>query len=312
MLSIPDTYPIDLAPLKSTLSMPYTLTPGRATGVFLAEIGERRIVGARFKESGTVVAPAVDFCPVSGESNPELVLVPASGTISAFTETEAGLIALIRLDGTDVDFAHQIRGASYEQISVGARVEAVWADGVKNSVLALAGFKLAPGAPVGEIAPLSDANEPCKVVPYRMELHYEHAYGPYYGRLFDELKTNRRIVGVRLPDGERALLPPRELCDISHKRTGTWVEVKHTGTVRAMSIIDLEFEGQSQPPPYIYAEIVLDGAATKLIHNIGGVDMKRARELVKPGTRVRAVWRDQRTGSLADIAHFEVIEDNKV
>ena len=32
MLSTPDTFPIDLEPLKSVLSMPYTLTPGRAAG----------------------------------------------------------------------------------------------------------------------------------------------------------------------------------------------------------------------------------------------------------------------------------------
>ena len=41
MLSIPDTFPIDMAPLKSTLRMPYTLTPGRAAGTFLAEIGKQ-------------------------------------------------------------------------------------------------------------------------------------------------------------------------------------------------------------------------------------------------------------------------------
>lgn len=309
MLSIPDTHPIDLAPFKSVLSMPYTLTPGRAAGTFLAEIGRGRIVGSKFKRSGTVAAPALDFCPKSGDSEFELVEVPKVGTISAFTETDAGLIALIRLDGTDFDFAHRIVGASYDDLTVGARVEAVWAEGVENSVLAIAGFKLAPAAAIGEVVALIDAAEPLKVIPYQMDLHYEHAFGPYYGRLFDEIKTNRRIMGVRTPDGESAFLPPREFCDITHKPTGTWVELKQTGVVRATSVIYLEFLGQKQPPPYIYAEIVLDGASTKLIHNIAGLDMSRAKELVKPGTRVRAVWRDERTGSMADISHFEVIED---
>lgn len=311
MLSIPDTYPIDLAPLKSVLSMPYTLTPGRAAGAFLAEIGKRRIVGSKFKASGVVVAPALDFCPISGDSEFDLVQVPHVGAITAFTETDAALIALIRLDGTDVDFPHRIVGATYDDLSVGARVEAVWADGVENSLLAIEGFKLAPGAPTGEVVPLIDAAESTKVIPYQMDLYYEHAFGPYYGRLFDEIRTSRRIMGVRTPDGEGALLPPRELCDITHKPSGTWVELKQTGTVRAMSVIHLEFTGQKQSPPYIYAEIVLDGASTKLIHNIAGLDMNRAKELVRPGTRVRAVWREERTGSLSDISHFEVIEDDK-
>ena len=72
MLATPDTRTIDMGTLHSELNMPYTLTPGRAAGLFLAEMGNRRIVGSRFK-SGLVIAPAQDFSPVDGESDPELV-----------------------------------------------------------------------------------------------------------------------------------------------------------------------------------------------------------------------------------------------
>lgn len=308
MLSIPDTYPIDLAPLKSDLKMPYTLTPGRAAGTFLAEIGRRRIVGSRFKKSGRVVIPAQDFCPLSGDAEFEFVLAPETGTLSGFTETDAGLIGLIRIDGSDVDFPHRVVEADYGDLTIGMRVQVVWAEAVQQSVLAIAGFRPAVGAVQGKVVPLSDPAAPVEVVPYNMTLHYEHAFGPYYGRLFDEIKTNRRIMGVRSPSGDGAMIPPREICDITHKPTGTWVELGQTGTVRAMSIIYLEFIGQKQPPPYIYAEIMLDGASTRLIHNVAGLDMSRAKELVKPGTRVRAVWRETRTGSLDDISHFELLE----
>jgi uncharacterized OB-fold protein len=309
MLSIPDTFPIDLAPFQSTLSMPYTLTPGRAAGTFLAEVAKKRIVGSKFKKSGTVAVPAQDFCPKSGDSEFELVEAPSTGVLNAFTETDAGLIGLIRIDDSDFDFPHRIVDAAYGELKVGMRVEAVWAEGVENSILGIAGFKLALDAPVGRIRPLESAAVQLEVIPLQIDLHYEHAFGPYYGRLFDEIKTNRRIMGVRTSGGEGALLPPRELDDVTHKKTGTWVEVKQTGTVRAMSVIHLQFQGQKQPPPYIYAEIILDGALTRLIHNVAGIDMSRAKELVKPGTRVRAVWREgERTGSLGDISHFEVID----
>jgi uncharacterized OB-fold protein len=308
MLSIPDTCPIDLPPLKSDLSMPYTLTPGKAAGIFLAEIGNRRIVGSRFAGSGIVVAPAQDFCPVSGDSDFELVEVPPTGTLNAFTKAGDGIIGLVRLDGCDIDFAHRIVGVDFGALEVGSRVAAVWADGVENSILAIAGFEPAPEAPIGTIKPLRDPAQQIPMIPYRLDLHYEHAYGPYYGRLFDEIHTSRRIMGVRTPDGERAFLPPREFCDVTHKRTGTWVEVAQTGVVRGMSVINMEFIGQTRKPPYIYAEITLDGASTRLIHTIDGVDMARAKDIVKPGTRVRAVWREERTGSIADISHFELIE----
>lgn len=312
MLAIPDTFAIDMAPFKSDLSMPYTLTPGRATGAFLAEMKSRKIVGSKFK-SGSVVVPAQDFCPSTGDSDFDLVEAPDTGVLTAFTETANGLIGLIRIDGSDFDFPHRMLGASCADLKVGSRVQAVWAktpiDGI-DGILNIEGFQLAPNAPVGKIKPLTDAVKPVDVVPYQLNLHYEHAFGPYYGRLFDEIKTNRRIMGVRPPDGEGgAMIPPREICDITHKPTGTWVEVKQTGTVRAMSVIHLQFIGQKQPPPYIYAEIILDGASTRLIHNVSGIDMSRAKELVKPGTRVRAVWRETRTGSLEDISHFEVIDE---
>lgn len=309
MRAIPDTFPTDLAPLKSVLSMPYTLTPGRAAGVFLAEINRQRLVGSRFKPSGKIIAPAQDFCPISGDSEFDFVEVPATGTLNAFTQTQAGIIGLIRIDGTDADFPHRIVNATLNELAIGARVEAVWADGPANSILRIAGFRLAPNAPVGKVRPLVDPAAALGQIPYQMDLHYEHAFGPYYGRLFDEIKHNRRIMGVRVPDGDGALLPPREFCDVTHRQTGTWVEVKQTGTVRAMSVIYLEFIGQKQPPPYVYAEIMLDGANTRMIHNIAGIDMHRAKDLVKPGTRVRAVWREgDRTGSLDDISHFEIID----
>jgi uncharacterized OB-fold protein len=309
MLAIPDTFQIDLPPFKSDLSMPYTLTPGRATGAFLAEIRAHKIVGSKFK-GGSIVVPAQDFCPSTGDSEFDLIEAPETGVLTAFTETAEGLIGLIRIDGSNFDFPHRIVGASYAELKIGDRVRVVWAKTPTEGILNIEGFQLSPNAPIGKIQPLTDAGTPVDVVPYRLDLHYEHAFGPYYGRLFDEIKTNRRIMGVRPPDGEGgAMIPPREICDITHKPTGTWVEVKQTGTVRAMSVIHMQFIGQKQPPPYIYAEIILDGASTRLIHNVAGLDMSRAKELVKPGTRVRAVWREERTGSLEDISHFEIIDE---
>jgi uncharacterized OB-fold protein len=68
--------------------------------------------------------------------------------------------------------------------------------------------------------------------------------------------------------------------------------------------------GQKRKPPYVYAEIILDGAATRLIHTIGGLSADEAIERLAPGTRVRAVWGEgEPTGSLEDIEHFEVIDE---
>jgi uncharacterized OB-fold protein len=308
MLSAPDAWATDLKPLHSELNMPYTLTPGRAAGTFLAEIGNRRIVGSRFA-SGLTIAPAQDFSPGDGEAEFEFVEAPHTGTLTSFTELPEGVIGLIRLDGCDNDFPHRILGDP-GALEVGMRVEASWAQGVETSILAIQGFGAAPDAPTGEVMPLADALAPVEVIPYKLKLEYEHAYGPYYGRLFDEIKTNRRVMGVRSSDGDMALLPPRERDDITHRRTGTWKACADTGTIRGCSIINLEFLGQTRKPPYVYAEIVLDGASTRLIHMIDIDDVESAKKRIKPGTRVRAVWREgEREGSLRDIERFEVIDE---
>ena len=306
MLSAPDTWAIDMPPLHAELNMPYTLTPGRAAGTFLAEIGTKRIVGSRFA-SGTVIAPAQDFAPNDGESDYEFVEVPATGTVTGFTTVDGTTIGLIQLDGCDNAFPHHLVGDA--EPTIGMRVEAVWADEVDTSILAIKGFSAAPDAAVGEVKPFGDTAAPIEVVKYKLDLVYKHAYGPYYGRMFDEIREHGRIMGVRTSDTDNALLPPRETDDITHRRTGTWKACLDTGTIRACSIINLEFLGQTRPPPYVYAEIVLDGASTKMIHMIDIDDVESAKERIKPGTRVRAVWREgQREGSLRDIERFEVID----
>jgi uncharacterized OB-fold protein len=127
--------------------------------------------------------------------------------------------------------------------------------------------------------------------------------------MFDEIREFGRIMGVRTSNGDDALLPPRERDDITHKRTGTWKACEDTGTIRGCSIINLEFIGQTRPPPYVYAEIVLDGASTRLIHMIDAESIQWAKDNVRPGSRVRAIWtKGERTGSLRDIERFELID----
>lgn len=307
MYAAPETYPIDLTTFHSEISMPYTLTPGRAAGTFLAEVKNRHIAGSRFA-SGRVVAPAQDFSSADGEELDSFVEAPQTGLLVGFTRVDGEVLGLIRLDGCDNAFAHRIL-ADPDALTIGARLAAVWEEGGETSILAIRGFALAPDAPVGTPQPLAATEEPVGVIPYSMTLPYEHAYGPYYGRMFDEIREFGRVMGVRTSHGEDALLPPREIDDVTHKRTGTWKACADTGTIRGCSIINMEFLGQTREPPYVYAEIVLDGASTRLIHMIDIDDIETAKQRIKPGTRVRAIWTTgERKGSLADIERFEVID----
>jgi len=305
MYQAPEVNPLDLAPLASTISLPYQLTPGRATGMFLAGLGRKCIVGTRCSECGRVEAPAQDTC-TCGNADLELVQLSPQGELRGFTRTASYTLALVRLDGADADMLHRLAGEADWRI--GMRVEAGWAAEPKGSVLDLAGFVPATRNLAQSPGPLPDDLKPIEVVPTSMQLKYRHAYGPYYGRLFDEMNTAGRIMGIRCTRCHGVLLPPREVCDACYAPTGTWADVKDTGVLQAFSIIHLKFVGQTREPPYVYAEIILDGASTKIIHVLDGVDIASAPRTLKPGMRVKAVWKGERHGSLNDISHFELVQ----
>lgn len=307
MYSAPDSYAIDLPTFHSEINLPYTLTPGRAAGTFLAEVKNQRIIASRFA-SGRVVAPAQDFSSVDGEELEAFLEAPHTGTLTAFTRVDGQVIGLIRLDGCDNEFPHRIL-EEIDKLSIGQRVSAEWNASEEQSILAIKGFVLTPDAPIGTVKAVEGTEEPLGVIPYAMKLDFEHAYGPYYGRMFDEIRESGRVMGVRQPGHDTALLPPREIDDISHSRTGTWKACADTGTIRACSIINMEVYGVTRKVPYVYAEIVLDGASTKMIHVIEIDDLETAKNTIKPGTRVKAVWsKGERVGRVSDIERFEVID----
>jgi uncharacterized OB-fold protein len=297
---------------QGSITLPYKLTTGRAASVFLAELANRRIVGTQCGSCGRVLVPAQDFCGTCGADTDTFVSVPAHGTVTAFTETKAGVLALVRLQGADTDLTHRILGRSAAELEIGDAVVVKWADDSQGAMLDIQGFEPGEGGEIGEnggVERFTPEADPIVEQPYRLELSYDHSYGPYYGRLFDEIATTRRIQGVRCPSCDCVLVPPREYCDVCFVRTGEWVDVADSGVLQAFSVIHLEFVGQLREPPYIYAEIVLDGSATRLIHVIGGISAEEAPKRLTPGARVRAVWTDAApNGTLEDILHFELVE----
>ncbi|MBA3743576.1 Zn-ribbon domain-containing OB-fold protein [Sporichthya sp.] len=299
--------------MAATLTMPYTLTTGPAAGTFLAELANNRIVGTRIVSTGRVIVPPEDYPGGMSDVETEFVEVPQTGAVTTFTRTVNGVVALIRLDGADTDLLHRVVGDT-AGLAAGDRVAASWhtgsVDELASPFLQLAGFAATADGTTGEVTPLSGPAEAIAELPYSMKLDYEHSYGPYYGRMFDELASARRIVGSKCPKCLNVLVPARGNCDACFVPTGQLMDVADTGTILGFSVIHLEFLGQKRKPPYVYAEINLDGTATRLIHNVGGFDITKAEELLDIGSRVRAVWKDVSPGSgtLDDIEYFEPID----
>lgn len=132
---------------------------------------------------------------------------------------------------------------------------------------------------------------------------YTRSLGPVLSPFALALRDGR-ILGGRTSD-DRTLVPPVEFDPLTGQQTSELVEVGTIGTVISWSWQPEPLAGQPLSKPFAWALIQLAGADSSLLHVVD-VDDDRA---MATGMRVRAVWREARTGRIDDIASFVPIDD---
>lgn len=139
------------------------------------------------------------------------------------------------------------------------------------------------------------------IAPFRLAYTYKRSTGPVVGRFLTSLREGR-IEGIRTVGGE-VLVPPRSYDPRTGARTtGTFVPVGPEGTIQTWTWVSEPRPGQPLTEPFAWALIRLDGADSAMLHAVRG-----EASAISQGTRVRAVWAEERIGSIRDIACFEVI-----
>jgi len=137
------------------------------------------------------------------------------------------------------------------------------------------------------------------------EFPYKHSTGEVVGRFLAGLKEQKRIWGQRVA-GQGVVVPPLGYSEIDGSAAGEWVEVKPTGTVTAVALVQ-EPIARLHPftEPFAFVLVRLDGADTAMAHVVKD-DLARLRV----GSRVEAVWKPdgEREGSIRDISCFRVTE----
>jgi len=140
------------------------------------------------------------------------------------------------------------------------------------------------------------------------EQPFHYAVGRYGSRFFMELRDHKRLLGIRCPKCRRVYVPPRQVCGPCFEKMDDIVEVSPDGTLVAYTILRFSFldpeTGKQKPVPYGYGFIRLDGSDNAFQHFIEIRDETK----VRIGARMRAVFREPRHGTLADIQHFEILE----
>jgi hypothetical protein len=117
------------------------------------------------------------------------------------------------------------------------------------------------------------------------------------------MRDNRRIMGVRCSRCEAVLLPPRPYCGFCFEPATEWVEVADEGELVTFTSVQGDPDAAVFEEPRIRALIMLDGAGVHFPHVLGEV----APDDVSEGMRVKAVWSEDRNGTLSDIKYFRPI-----
>jgi hypothetical protein len=140
-------------------------------------------------------------------------------------------------------------------------------------------------------------------VPGKLEIPYRYFAGKRGSEFLTALRDRKLILASKCSACGRVMLPPRSWCDRCMKPAPEQVAVGPAGTVTAFTVV--RYSGAHLPlrPPYVLANILLDGADTALTHLVGELRPEDA----AIGMRVEAVFAAKRQARIGDIAHFRPV-----
>ncbi len=145
--------PVTLLP--SPMRLDYTVVAGKHLTSYLKGFEQKKFIGARCPECDKVYLPSRGSCPTCGVPTAGQVEVKDHGTITTFCIINIPFgkmpfpppyaAASILLDGSDLPIFHLIRGIPVEEVRMGMRVKAIWADELKPTLQSVKWFE-----PTGE------------------------------------------------------------------------------------------------------------------------------------------------------------------
>lgn len=134
---------------------------------------------------------------------------------------------------------------------------------------------------------------------------YNNRVGQYMERFIKGL-GQKKIMGVTCPKCKKTYVPPRSVCGTCYGRLEKWVEVSQEGTLQTYTVGHVTIDNgeiKDAPSPYILGAVKLKNAFSLLTAVVKGAQPDQ----LKPGLKVRAVWKEPPEESYASLDHFEVV-----
>tara|TARA_R110001592_G_scaffold110989_2_gene307718 strand:- start:4939 stop:5916 length:978 start_codon:yes stop_codon:yes gene_type:complete len=297
-----------------TLGYTYTRSTGPIVGQFLTSLRARKMVGIKASD-GKVLMPPVEFDPVSAAALTEFVDVADSGVVKtwcwvkeprkAHPSDKPFAWAMILLDGADTPMLHWIDAGDEAAMSTGMRVKVRWAAETKGVMDDLNGFVPESVALLTELKP-AVSNEPIIGVESPSYLTYNFTAGKATSLYLRSMKEGK-LVGQRCPKCRNVYIPPRGSCAACGVPTEEQVTLSNKATVESFTIVYIPIPGNPIKPPYVIANLVLDGANLSFLHLLS----ECKNEDVRIGMRVEALWRPEEEWGFAmeNIQYFKPIDE---
>lgn len=288
----------------------YTRSLGPVLSRFMSALTQQQVLGGRLAD-GTVVVPPPEYDPVTHEAITDLVPVSSAGVVQSWTwvpEPFAGqpldkpfAFAHVLLDGADAPLLHAVAVDSPADISTGMRVNVRWAEVLTGTIRDIAYFEPAGDQPAPPSASIESGEPEITGIVSPVHLEYIYAASPEESKFFRGLAEGK-LFGQRCPKCQKVYVPPRGACPVDGVPTTDEVELPDRGTVTTYCVVNVPFQGQQIPIPYVSAYVLLDGADIAFLHLILDIDAAD----VRMGMRVEAVWkpREEWGTSLDNIKYF--------
>ncbi len=139
--------------VEGKLALPYTYFVGRAGSKFLTTIrDEKKIMGIKCGSCNKVYVPPRQNCDVCMEYiKDNWVDLKGTGEITNYTivryedkhlpKKSPYVLALIKLDGADSPMAHIVEGVDLDNVNIGMKVKAVFAEEPKETLMEIDHFE---------------------------------------------------------------------------------------------------------------------------------------------------------------------------
>lgn len=135
---------------KGPTRLEYLVRAGDGTVEFLEGILEKKLIGKRCPGCQMVYMPPRGSCPTCVLAMTEAVEVGQRGTVTTFSVvrfpfegqvlTPPYACAHILLDGADVPLLHVVGNCDVDDVRMGMRVEAVWAEDIQPTLASVRYF----------------------------------------------------------------------------------------------------------------------------------------------------------------------------